>query len=170
VREPRAFNRWLILAADSDYWGAAGLEALQHGRHRLRRVYLITGQHDGVAESTLQVRQWLRKAGVPVHISRPKDMGHEVELERKRPMYRAALVWLARGSAHSPSTASTTRAATADRAGAPAIPRRPVPRCASGGVPSGAVRASAGRCRNDPIRAGRQQRHHRRGGRSARAG
>ncbi len=100
VREPRAFNRWLILAADSDYWGAAGLEALQHGRHRLRRVYLITGQHDGVAESTLQVRQWLRKAGVPVHISRPKDMGHEVELERKRPMYRAALVWLARGSAH----------------------------------------------------------------------
>lgn len=100
VREPRAFNRWLILAADSDYWGPSGLEALQHGRHRLRRVYLITGKQDGVAESTLKVRSWLRKAGVPVHISRPKSMGHEVELERKRPMYRAALVWLARGSVH----------------------------------------------------------------------
>ncbi len=97
VREPRAFNRWLILAADSDYWGAAGLEALQQGRHRVRRVYLITGKQDGVADSTLQVQEWLHKAGVPVHISRPKDMGHEVDLETKRPMYRAALVWLARG-------------------------------------------------------------------------
>lgn len=100
VREPRAFNRWLILAADSDYWGAAGLEALQKGRHRVRRVYLITGKQDGVADSTVQVKDWLRKAGVPVHISRPKHMGHEVELEKKRPMYRAALVWLARGDVH----------------------------------------------------------------------
>lgn len=100
VREPRAFNRWLILAADSDYWGAAGLEALQHGRHRVRRVYLITGMQDGTADSTLQVKDWLRKAGVPVHVTRPKDMGHEVELETKRRLYRAALVWLARGNVH----------------------------------------------------------------------
>ncbi len=98
VREPRTFNRWLILAADNDYWGGSGLEALQKGRHTVRRVYLITGEQDGVIEGTAQVRKWLETAGVPVHASTPDDMGHELQLEKKAGMYRAALVWLDRGT------------------------------------------------------------------------
>lgn len=98
VREPRTFNRWLILAADNDYWGGAGLEELKKASRTLKRVYLITGEQDGVIRATEQVRGWLRDAGVATRVSTPKDMGHEVALDRKAGMYRAALVWLDRGT------------------------------------------------------------------------
>ena len=97
VREPRAFNRWLVLAADTKYWGGQGLEELGKNHARIRRVYLITGKEDGTYEPTLTVKGWLQKARVPVRISTPSDMGHELLLESKRGMYRAALVWLTKG-------------------------------------------------------------------------
>jgi predicted esterase len=97
VREPRTFNRWLILAASSKYWGGPGLEALGSARNRVRRVVLITGEHDGVIESTHQVEAWLQKAGVPTKVITPNNMGHEVPLEKKTEMYRAALGWLDAG-------------------------------------------------------------------------
>lgn len=109
VREPRTFNRWLILAADNDYWGGSGLEALSKGSHTVRRVYLITGEQDGTFEGTEQVRKWLEHAGVAVHASTPKDMGHELQLEKKAGMYRAALVWLDRGSVRHKKTAEHKR-------------------------------------------------------------
>jgi LysM repeat protein/predicted esterase len=109
VREPRAFNRWLILAADSSYWGGAGLEALQKRHANVRRVYLITGRRDGVSDSTDQVAKWLKNAGVPTRMSRPEDMGHEVALERKSDMYRAALVWLQRGGGEPRATSAAQR-------------------------------------------------------------
>jgi predicted esterase len=97
VREPRTFNRWLILAANSKYWGGPGLEALGSAKNRVRRVYLITGEHDGVIEGTHQVEQWLQKAGVPTKVMTPSNMGHEVPLEKKTEMYRSALTWLDNG-------------------------------------------------------------------------
>lgn len=97
VREPRAFNRWLILAGTNRYWGTAGSKALDRGKRRVRRVYLITGKEDRVYEGTLEVRRWLRRAGVPVRVSTPQDMGHAVPLESKTAMYRAALTWLNQG-------------------------------------------------------------------------
>lgn len=97
VREPRTFNRWLILAANSKYWGGPGLEALGSARNRVRRVFLITGEHDGVIEGTHQVEQWLHKAGVPTKVITPSNMGHEVPLEKKTEMYRGALSWLDAG-------------------------------------------------------------------------
>jgi predicted esterase len=97
VREPRTFNRWLILAADDDYWGGPGLQELRKSGSTLKRVYLITGEQDGVIGALDQVRQWLKNAAVETQISTPKDMGHEVALERKAAMYRAALTWLDRG-------------------------------------------------------------------------
>lgn len=100
VREPHTFNRWLILAADNDYWGAAGLEALQKDHARLRRVYLITGEQDGTYDGTKQVKAWLKHAGVPTIVKTPKDMGHEVALGNKPWMYRRALGWLDHGSRH----------------------------------------------------------------------
>jgi predicted esterase len=97
VREPRTFNRWLILAANSKYWGGPGLEALGSAKNRVRRVFLITGEHDGVIEGTHQVEEWLQKAGVPTKVVTPSNMGHEVPLEKKTEMYRTALSWLDAG-------------------------------------------------------------------------
>jgi alpha-beta hydrolase superfamily lysophospholipase len=61
-------------------------------------VYLITGEKDGVIGATDQVKSWLKNAGIDTRVSTPKDMGHEVALERKAAMYRAALAWLEDGS------------------------------------------------------------------------
>jgi LysM repeat protein/predicted esterase len=97
LREPHTFNRWLILGADTDYWGAAGLATLPEAKGRVRRVYLITGGHDDVVDDAAKVRRWLSEAGVPVRVTTPRDMGHEVALDTKPGMYQAALRWLAQG-------------------------------------------------------------------------
>jgi predicted esterase len=97
VREPRTFNRWLILAANSKYWGGPGLEALGSAKDRVRRVFLITGEHDGVIDGTHEVQAWLKKAGVATRVITPSKMGHEVALERKTELYRSALGWLDQG-------------------------------------------------------------------------
>jgi LysM repeat protein/predicted esterase len=52
VREPRVFNRWLILAGSSTYWGGPGLEALADARRVLKRVFFITGAEDAVMPGT----------------------------------------------------------------------------------------------------------------------
>lgn len=96
VREQRAFNRWLILAADSSYWGPKGRAAFQRRARRVHRVYLITGKDDRVYDGTLELRGWLRKAGVPVRMKTPGGLGHQLALESRPAMYRAALHWLNR--------------------------------------------------------------------------
>jgi len=97
VREPHVFNRWLILAAKSTYWGGPGLEALDTARHQLKRVFLITGEEDGVVDGTEDALRRLKEAHVPTRIVTPDDMGHEVPLERKASLYQAALRWLEEG-------------------------------------------------------------------------
>lgn len=94
VREPRTFNRWLILAASSTYWGGPGIEALQTARQRVRRVYLITGARDEVVDGTRETEAWLKRARVTTRVSTPSDMGHEVLLEKKPFLYEQALRWL----------------------------------------------------------------------------
>jgi len=101
VREPRTFNRLLILAGKDAYWGGPGTEALTIARSRLRRVYLITGEQDGVLEGTRKMRDLLSRAGVPTRITTPVGVGHELALERKPELYRMALVWLDQGPAPS---------------------------------------------------------------------
>jgi len=107
VREPRTFNRWLILAANSTYWGGPGLEALQTARERVRRVYLITGERDEVVDGTRQVESWLKRAGVATRVSTPADMGHEVLLDRKAFLYSEALRWLDSGPSKATSSDAT---------------------------------------------------------------
>jgi len=97
VREPHVFNRWLILAATDRYWGGPGLDALQTAKERVRRVFLITGEHDGVIDGTHQVEDWLGRAGVDTRVVTPGDMGHELALDRKPELYHQALAWLDRG-------------------------------------------------------------------------
>jgi LysM repeat protein/pimeloyl-ACP methyl ester carboxylesterase len=101
VREPRTFNRLLILAGKDAYWGGPGTEALTIARSRLRRVYLITGEQDGVLEGTRKMRGLLSRAGVATRITTPVGVGHELALERKPELYRMALVWLDQGPAPS---------------------------------------------------------------------
>ncbi|HEY8943298.1 MAG TPA: alpha/beta hydrolase-fold protein, partial [Polyangiaceae bacterium] len=96
VREPRTFNRWLILAASSSYWGGPGIDALKSARERVRRVYLITGARDEVVGSTREAEAWLRRAKIATRVSTPKDMGHELLLEKKPFLYEQALRWLNR--------------------------------------------------------------------------
>jgi predicted esterase len=103
VREPRTFNRWLILAASSTYWGGPGLNALETARERVRRVYLITGEHDEVVEGTRDVEAWLKRAKVTTKVSTPDDMGHELLLEKKPFLYEQALRWLNQGEAKASS-------------------------------------------------------------------
>jgi LysM repeat protein/predicted esterase len=97
VRNPRTFNRWLILGASDAYWGGQGLEALQSGRGALKRVYLITGEQDEVVERTRTVAEWLEEARVATRITTPEDLAHELALETKAGLYRTALIWLDRG-------------------------------------------------------------------------
>jgi len=107
VREPHVFNRWLILAATDHYWGGPGIEALQTAKERVRRVFLITGEHDGVIDGTHQVEEWLARAGVDTRVVTPGDMGHELALDRKPELYRQALAWLDRGDRKGKKSKST---------------------------------------------------------------
>jgi LysM repeat protein/predicted esterase len=97
VREPKTFNRWLILGADTSYWGGSGLEALQDARNRVRRVVLITGGRDQVVEDTRRVGEWLSRARVPIKIQTPETLAHEVALDRMPNLYENALRWLDKG-------------------------------------------------------------------------
>ena len=97
VREPKTFNRWLILGADTSYWGGSGLEALQDARNRVRRVVLITGERDQVVEDTRKVAEWLSRARVPIKIQTPETLAHEVALDRMPSLYENALRWLDKG-------------------------------------------------------------------------
>jgi predicted esterase len=98
VREPRTFNRWLILAGDAKYWGGPGMTALHENRGMLRRVVLMTGEQDSVLPGTQTAAEWLRKARVPTRVYTLKGVGHELALQRRPATYRAALIWLEKGS------------------------------------------------------------------------
>lgn len=93
VREPRTFNRWLLLGGTPAYWGVLGTSALERNRKRIRRVYLITGAQDTVVSGTREVQERLKGAGIPVRLATP-DFGHEVPLGDSPRMYEAALEWL----------------------------------------------------------------------------
>ncbi|HMJ13721.1 MAG TPA: LysM peptidoglycan-binding domain-containing protein [Polyangiaceae bacterium] len=97
VREPRTFNRWLILAGDAKYWGGPGMTALQENRNVLRRVVFMTGEQDGVLAGTHTAVEWLRKARVATRVYTLKGVGHELALQRRHSTYHAALIWLEKG-------------------------------------------------------------------------
>jgi predicted esterase len=96
VREPRVFNRWLILASTMKYWGQPGLQALEENRRSIRRVYLLTGVLDPVAPESREVYDALRDQHVRTKIDIIQDMGHDVPHARMRELYRPALLWLTR--------------------------------------------------------------------------
>jgi predicted esterase len=95
VREPEVFPKWLILAANDVYWGMEGANELKKNKKKIRRVYLLTGEKDGVVENTRRVHGTIEKEGLKVRLWTPGDIGHEVPEGRMREFYRKPLRWLA---------------------------------------------------------------------------
>jgi acetyl esterase/lipase len=60
----------------------------------VRRVYLLTGENDGVAQNTVKVGDTLKKNKVPVKVRLVPGMGHEVPGDRMVSTYRRPLAWL----------------------------------------------------------------------------
>jgi predicted esterase len=94
LRDPQTWSRWLILAANDQYWFGDAKAVLTENRRRIRRVYLLTGETDEVAPNTLRVADMLKDAKVPHKVHIAPNMGHEVPAERMRTTYRRPLAWL----------------------------------------------------------------------------
>jgi predicted esterase len=97
LRDPKTWSRWLILAANDQYWWGDA-QGLLHDNHKaIRRVYLLTGENDGVAENTARVGEMVKAEKIPVRVKIAPGMGHEVPGDRMISTYRRPLAWL---SAH----------------------------------------------------------------------
>jgi predicted esterase len=94
LHDQRTWNKWLILGASDAYWGAPVEEAFDPEKRKVRRVYLLTGENDGVAENTMRVGETLKKNHVPVKVRLVPGMGHEVPSDRMVSTYRRPLAWL----------------------------------------------------------------------------
>lgn len=99
LMDQKTWSRWLILAASDRYWVGDAPASLTAGSGggKLQRVYLLTGETDGVAENTGRVGETLKKYKVPVRVRIAPGMGHEIARDRMITTYRRPLSWLARG-------------------------------------------------------------------------
>jgi predicted esterase len=97
LRDPARWSRWLILAASDRYWAGDRNRDLAAIRPRMRRVYLLTGESDGVVENTKATGELLKHAHIPVRVRIVPQMGHEVPADRMVANYMRPLQWLATG-------------------------------------------------------------------------
>ncbi|MBX3190780.1 MAG: hypothetical protein KF819_27530 [Labilithrix sp.] len=94
LKDQSTWSKWLILAASDNYWGGDVGGALDESKRKVRRVYLLTGENDGVAQNTVRVGDTLKKNKVPVKVRLVPGMGHEVPSDRMISTYRRPLAWL----------------------------------------------------------------------------
>jgi predicted esterase len=94
LKDQRTWTKWLILGASEQYWGTDVAEALDVETRKVRRVYLLTGENDSVAQNTVKVGDTLKKNKVPVKVKLVPGMGHEVPSDRMVSTYRRPLAWL----------------------------------------------------------------------------
>jgi predicted esterase len=97
LRDPAHWSRWLILAGNDRYWYGDAPQLLEQNRSKIRRVYLLTGENDDVAENTKRAGQMLKSARIPVRVRIAPGLGHEVPSDRMITNYRRPLRWLIRG-------------------------------------------------------------------------
>jgi predicted esterase len=95
LRDPVTYNRWLILAANDQYWFGDTENLLAQDKRRLRRVFLLTGENDEVAQNTTRVGDMLKKAKIPTKVKIVPGLGHEIPQDRMITTYRRPLLWLA---------------------------------------------------------------------------
>jgi predicted esterase len=93
LKDQRTWSSWLILGASDAYWGDVS-EALDKEKRKVRRVYLLTGENDGVAQNTVRVGETLKKAKLSFKVKLVPGMGHEVPSDRMVSTYRRPLAWL----------------------------------------------------------------------------
>ena len=94
LHDPVHWNKWLILAANDQYWFGDTAALLKEDRKRVHRVYLLTGENDEVAENTKRVGDMLKSAKIPVRVRIRSGMGHEVPADKMNATYRRPLLWL----------------------------------------------------------------------------
>lgn len=94
LQDPTTWSRWLILAANDQYWFGDTLATLRDNKKKYRRVYLLTGENDEVALNTVRVGEMLKTAKIPVKVKIAPGMGHEVPGDRMITNYRRPLLWL----------------------------------------------------------------------------
>jgi predicted esterase len=94
LQDTQKWSKWLILAASDKYWVGDTKKTLTSARAKLHRVYLLTGEHDGVVENTKKVGEMLSEARVPVKVRIVSNMGHEVPSDKMIATYRRPLLWL----------------------------------------------------------------------------
>ena len=93
--DPMHWNRWLILAANDQYWLGSSQQLLEQNHSRIRRVFLMTGEEDQVAENTKRAGEMLKDAHIRVRVKIEPGLGHEVPADRMITNYRRPLRWLA---------------------------------------------------------------------------
>lgn len=94
LKDQNTWSKWLVLGASDAYWGGDVAEALDRDKRKVRRVYLLTGENDGVAQNTVRVGDTLKKSHVSVKVKLVPGMGHEVPADRMISTYRRPLAWL----------------------------------------------------------------------------
>jgi predicted esterase len=94
LHDPAHWNRWLILAANDQYWMGDAPQLLEQNRAKIRRVYLFTGEDDQVAENTKRAGEMLKEAHIRVRVKIVPGLGHEVPADRMITNYRRPLRWL----------------------------------------------------------------------------
>ncbi len=94
LKDPAHWNRWLILAANDRYWFGDQPQLLEQNHAKIRRVYLLSGENDQVAENTRRAGDMLKTAHIPVKVKIVPGLGHEVPGDRMITNYRRPLKWL----------------------------------------------------------------------------
>jgi predicted esterase len=95
LQEPNKWSRWLILAANDQYWFGDTVAQLKQNKKQIHRVFLLTGENDEVADNTRRVFSTLKEARVVARMKIVPGMGHEVPGDRMVTTYRRPLLWLA---------------------------------------------------------------------------
>jgi predicted esterase len=94
MRDPVHFSRWLILAANDRYWFGDAPQLLDQNHSKIRRVFLFTGENDGVVENTRRAGEMLKTAHIRVKVKIAPGIGHEVPSDAMITNYRRPLRWL----------------------------------------------------------------------------
>lgn len=92
-KDPKTFNRWLIVASCDRYFGY-DKSVLDEARRKVKRVYLWTGESDGVVKESEATFEHLRTLGVKVKLNVARGYGHEIPAATMTQNYRKALRWL----------------------------------------------------------------------------
>jgi predicted esterase len=92
-RETKTFNRWLIVASCDRYFGF-DKSVLHEARKKIKRVYLWTGETDGVVQESQAAYEHLRAEGVSVKLNIAQGYGHQIPVDTMSQNYRKALRWL----------------------------------------------------------------------------